>query len=237
MRNSKRLLAFVITLSMIVGLFASVSVNAANEIVGEIKTYGNFETAGVDVKIVKDADVPAKDVSATVMYKKADEDDSAYIDGHDFVRYDGNHLATSLFNLDNDTTYDIKITVTDNTTGDSEIKYTSVKTKTEFAIPTPKRVFNISSVSQFEKALKIIKAGDELRLAGNKTYNLLEIRNVKGTEKNPIVISSQSSVRPLIKNGIMVSGCDHVILNNLEVTSQFGNCVTIKASEYCTINN
>ena len=102
---------------------------------GNIETYGNFETAGIDLKF----NHLITDETASVFYKKANE--GVYLEGHPFTKYDGNHMATSLFDLKPDTTYDVKIVV-DSEQGKSE-HYTTVKTKPDYTLPKAKRTVNV----------------------------------------------------------------------------------------------
>jgi hypothetical protein len=75
---------------------------AATSSISEIKTYGSFETAGVIIK-VEGMDFIE---SATIEYRKAGT--IAFRRGHDFIRYDGNHMATSLFGLAKGSPYDLR---------------------------------------------------------------------------------------------------------------------------------
>src|SRR5690242_12998752 len=96
--SSKRIMALLITVFMVVGMFAGLTSTVSADNVASINTagcsvYANFETAGVIIKV----DNMSYNESATIEYKKST--DSTYQPGHPLVRYDGNHMATSLFNL------------------------------------------------------------------------------------------------------------------------------------------
>ena len=100
------------------------SLAAAPSKIAEVKTYGNFETAGIIIKVEK----MDFDESAKIEYRKSGE--TTYRRGHDFVRYDGNHMATSLFGLDLGSSYEIKITLVDpDGTSGTNPAVSSVKTK------------------------------------------------------------------------------------------------------------
>jgi hypothetical protein len=70
-----------------------------------VQAYGNFETAGVDIKFK--TLITAE--TGKMFYKKTT--DSIYQEGQPFTKYDGNHMATSLFDLSANTTYDVKVEV------------------------------------------------------------------------------------------------------------------------------
>jgi len=201
---------------------------AAPSWISEIKTYGNFETAGVIIK-VEDMDF---DESATVEYRKAGE--AAFRPGHDFVRYDGNHMAASIFGLGPGSSYEIKVTLFDSDgTGGINPCLSSFTTKPEYSLPAPLRVVKVSSQKQLEAALQNAVPGDEIRLAA-VTYaaGVHIFGNVSGTASNPIVLTSQGAAKPVLKGtgegGIQVEGASCLVFNNLEVHNEKGDGIILR---------
>ncbi|MBN2206177.1 MAG: right-handed parallel beta-helix repeat-containing protein [Candidatus Aminicenantes bacterium] len=201
---------------------------AAASKIAEVKTYANFETAGVIVK-VSGMDF---DESATIEYRKAGA--FAYRRGHDFIRYDGNHMATSLFGLDLNTAYEIRITLTDpdGTSGRNPVS-ASFKTKKEYVLPKPLRVVKVSNQNQLDRAIRNAKPGDEIRLAAGTYAKGIHIYGSKsGTAENPITIASQTMAKPLIKGtsdgGVELEGVSHLVLNNLEIHNERGDGIGMR---------
>jgi hypothetical protein len=188
-----------------------------------VKTYGNFETAGIIIKV----DNMNFNETATIEYRKAGE--ANYRQGHPFVRYDGNHMATSLFGLDLNSTYEIKITLTDpDGAFGANPTFTTVKTKKEYALPKPIRVVNVSTQSQLNAAINAAKPGDEIRLAaGTYASGIYLVGAKSGTATNPITITSQGTAKPVIKGtadgAIQIEQTSYYVFNNLEVHNELGD--------------
>jgi len=204
------------------------SLAAASSKIAEVKTYGNFETAGIIIKVSgMDFDETAK-----IEYRKSGE--TTYRRGHDFVRYDGNHMATSLFGLDLASTYELKITLTDpdGVSGTNPVT-SSVKTKKEYALPKPLRVVKVSTQAQLDSALGKAKPGDEIRLAAGTYAKGIHIYGTKsGTAANPITVTSQGTAKPVIKGtsdgGIELEGLSYYVFNNLEVHNESGDGIGMR---------
>jgi hypothetical protein len=201
---------------------------AAPSLISEVSTYGNFETAGVLIK-VEGMDF---NESATLEYRKAG--DVIWRRGHDFIRYDGNHMASSLFGLDPGTSYEIKVTLTDpdGTTGTNPMT-ASLATKAEYALPTPVRIVKVSGQSQLNAAIKNAQPGDEIRLtAGAYAAGVHIFGTVSGTASNPIVFTSAGATKPLIKGtaegGIQAEGAGFLVFNNLEVHNEKGDGIVLR---------
>lgn len=201
---------------------------AAPSRISEVKAYGNFETAGVMIKVA-DMDF---DESATIEYRKAG--DTVWRPGHDFLRYDGNHMAASLFGLAPATSYEIKVTLSDpdGTTGTNP-SFSSLATKPEYSLPAPLRVINVSSQKLLNAALLAAVPGDEIRLAG-ATYGsgVHILGSVSGTASHPIVLTSQGAAKPILKGtsggGIQAEGVSYLVFNNLEVHNEKGDGITLR---------
>ncbi|MBI5324075.1 MAG: right-handed parallel beta-helix repeat-containing protein [Ignavibacteriae bacterium] len=204
--------------------------------ISEVKTYGNFETAGIIIKV---DDMNFNEI-ATIEYKKTGSFDYKF--GHDFTRYDGNHLATSLFKLDFNTVYDLRITLIDpdGVTGTNPY-LTSVSTKAEFSIPTALRIVNVKDQNELDAAISDLKPGDEVRLSGGIYASGIHVFNISGTKENPIVFTSHGSTNTTIMgnsdNAIGIERGSNYIFNNLEVHNEQGTGVFFRACHNMTITN
>jgi len=157
--------------------------------IAAVSTYGNFETAGIIIR-VEGMDF---NESAALRYRKTGE--TSWRQGHDFVRYDGNHMAASLFGLAPSAAYDIEITLADpdGTTG-ANPALAAVATKPEYALPVPLRVVKVSSQSQLDAAVENALPGDEIRLAaGTYPTGIRILGNGSGTSDHPIAVTSPAA--------------------------------------------
>ena len=72
-----------------------------------------------------------------------------------------------------------------------------------------------------------IKSGDTILLASGLTYNgSLQLKNLKGTENNPVVVSSygNNNEKPVINSknftgGVLIENCSYVEVKNLTITA------------------
>jgi len=202
--------------------------------ISEVKTYGNFETAGVDIKV----DSMDFDEAATVEYKKQSE--PSYLRGHDFVRYDGNHMATSLFGLDLATAYDIRITLydPDSVTGTNPV-YTTLTTKPEYVLPPPVRTIQVANQTELDQAAGQAQPGDRIVLAPGTYANGIHISNRSGIEAQPIVFTSRDSTRPVLNGdasaGIELYRANYFAFDNLEVHNENGDGVRIRGCHHIVV--
>jgi hypothetical protein len=201
---------------------------AAPSWISEVKTYGNFETAGVIIKVVG----MDFDESASLKYKKAGA--TVWQQGHVFVRYDGNHMATSLFGLDPGSTYNIKITLVDpDGTSGVNPTFSSLATKKEYSLPAAKRTVNVFTQVQLNAALQTAVPGDQIRLAaGTYSGGVHILGTVSGTAANPIVLTSQGTTKPVLngtsEGAIQAEGVSYFVFNNLEVHNEKGDGIVLR---------
>ena len=220
LKCGKKMVSFCTIIAIICSLFVGLSVNvlAADNIMIVHSTYGNFETAGIIVETVG-AGESAAGVYAELWYRE--KGTVPYIQGHNFVKYDGNHLATSLFDLKNNTTYEYEVRRKVNAAGGVLGTLTGeIRTKPEFSLPRPTKIWNVNGYEEFLGAYsKNVKPGEEIRIAATANISVanIVISNLKGTVDKPITISSADTVKPLIKARLALVNCENVIINNLEV--------------------
>ncbi len=220
--------------SFIFAFISSILVHASS--ISEFKTYGNFETVGVIIKV----DSMNFNESAVLEYKSAG--DATFKRGHDFVRFDGNHMASSIFKLSLNTSYDIRVTLydPDGVTGANPYE-TNVRTKAEFSIPAPLRVVNVSGQTELDDAISNLQPGDEIRLTDGTYPDGIHIYLVSGTSGNPIVFTSQGANKPIILGnsdaGICIEGGSYFIINNLEVHNELGSGIYFRGCHNMVISN
>ena len=151
-QNISKKLALLVVLMMVLSMLPSGFVLAAEEVqafqpqevsgtmaINRVQVYGNVITAGLNINITgmpmtieEGATLPFTPY-ARVFYRVAGT--RLYQEGHWFHRYDGNNMATSLFDLQPDTTYDIVIRLYDTKGGTLQDTHTTtVTTKPEYVM-------------------------------------------------------------------------------------------------------
>lgn len=219
--------------AIVLALLLSAGAGRASSI-SQTQAYGNFETAGVIIRV----DGMDFDETATVEYKRSSDPD--YVWGHGLVRYDGNHMATSLFGLAPNTSYDLRITLhdPDGVTGTNPVTAT-ISTRPEYALPTPLRVVNVANQTELNAAVTGAQPGDEIRLAAGTYPDGIHVYNRSGTSDHPIVFTSQGTAKPLINGnsdgGIELEGSGHLVLDDLEVHNEAGDGIYIRGSHHVVV--
>lgn len=211
----------------------------STDLVGQAKidsyhTYGAYETAGVRFKMVDHN----HDETAKIFYKKTDE--STYKEGHHFVRFDGNHMVTSLFELEPATTYNIKIELFDPTSNHTDQATTTVTTQSEFSIPTAIQTTNVSNSSELSAAINSAKPGDHILLAAGDYTSPVNISSLNGTFAAPIVLKAADiDNKPKILNTISITESSYIYLDHLDVSTPadvtYG--INITGSHHTAITN
>ena len=140
--------------------------------ISSIEAYGAYETIGVKIQMSgNDFDETAK-----VYYKKTSS--GSFQEGHELVRFDGNHMATSLFNLELGTSYDIKVDLLDPDSSTTSTSTTTVSTQAEFSIPVALRTVNVTNSAELNTAISGVLPGDHIVLAAGiifTSYYFLKI--------------------------------------------------------------
>ncbi len=215
--------------------FPAIVIVQAQTYISNITAYGAFETAGINIELSGND----KTETGKAFYKATG--DLKYIEGHHFVRYDGNHMASSLFNLIPATTYDVKA-VLYNSNGEAlDSATTQILTLEEFNIPAPVRIVNVSNTTEFETAIKNMQPGDHILLApGTYSYQIY-LSGKNGTADQPIVImgANPDSI-PLLNQKIAVYKSSYIYFDHLEISTgskaaQWG--LSIRASKHIAVTN
>ena len=187
----------------------------------------SFKTAGIIAKLPASS---ASNVSAKIYYKKSA--DAGFQEGYALTKYDLNNMATSLFSLDSNTSYDLRVDYNDGS-GSVTSKMASFRTKADpgTTYPAALRTINVSTLSQLQSAVNSAIPGDHIVISAGVYLGRVTVSNKIGTAANPIVIRGANyfdpfnpgtSSRAILDgnlNGIGVSirGSAHIILDNVEI--------------------
>lgn len=142
----------------------------------------------------------------------------------------GEQFAGSLFDLDPDTSYDIRLEVQD-PDGGNVTKVLTLRTRpVPKNTPTNPRLINVSTLGEFNTALASAQPGDVITLA-NGTYNGPISINRNGTEDNPLFIRGESRDGVLIDasgahSGLIVGGAFVTVENMTIQGSAWGAIIT-----------
>jgi hypothetical protein len=129
-------------------------------------------------------------------------------------------FAGSIFDLQPDTSYDVRLEVQD-PDGGSTTKLISIRTRpAPLSDPITPHVVNVTNNSQLQSALSAANPGDVITLA-NGTYNGAITVSRSGTAANPIFVRGQSQGGVILDGtgstyGITISG-SNVTVENLTV--------------------
>lgn len=216
----------------------------------EIIITPSFKTAGVIVSLP--ADAPSS-VSAKLFYRK--EGEESYREGVFFTRYDLNNMATSIFDLDQNTSYELRIDYRANGVLTSKSAKFKTRLDAELKYPAALRTINVSSFSALQSALNSAQPGDHIVLAAGVHTGLLSVSNKRGTAANPIVIRgavkfdqfSPAGARAILDGAlggtaIALYNSAYIVIDNLEIrnggtTAGFGSGVTLSSSYQITVQN
>jgi hypothetical protein len=212
---------------MLLGI-SPVSILAAT--IQSVYTHGAFETAGVIVTLAAD------NGNESVALEVKGPQDAGFRPVHPFVRYDLHNFAASLFNLQPNTLYDLRLTLTDPDDAAPRTQLAQVRTRSESSIPAPKRVRYVAPDGQdvasagrsADKAYATItfavtqaQAGDEIRvLPGYYGPVRITKRAVPGA---PIVIrAADANQKPVIDGAgagtaVNISASSDIVFDGFEI--------------------
>lgn len=213
-----------------IGFLMLTSINSAwSYFVEDVAITPKYETAGIIVR--SDAEVLTIEVS---------QQDREFQPAHSFVRYDRNHLATSLFGLTPDTRYRIRI-------GGKVIR--EFHTKKEFVLPRAQREVRVSTMQSLQAAVDSAQPGTTILVSPGTYRGQLTIAR-SGTIQAPIVIRGdieedilptwERKGFPVIdatghETGILIEGASHVILDTLQVRNAQKHGVYLLRASDCIV--
>ncbi|KPK10603.1 MAG: hypothetical protein AMJ68_08565 [Acidithiobacillales bacterium SG8_45] len=188
---------------------------AATPAVQDIVITPKYETAGIIVK--SNAEKISLELKEGGRFQAA----------HPFVRYDQNHLASSLFGLVPDTEYKIRLGGTVERT---------FRTKPEFVLPPATRVVNVTDLRTLQDAVNVAEPGTTILVAPGTYQGTLTIRR-SGTPGHPIVIRGDL---PAIdarghETGILIENAHHIVLDSLQVRNAEKHGVYLLRASHCVV--
>lgn len=212
-----------------------------------IYVHGAFETAGVIAHLSADAD---GDETASLEYRGPGDAD--FRQAHDFVMYDAQNLASSLFGLSPGTTYELRVTLADpDGVSGGNPQVIDVTTLAPFALPVPQATVIVASsggnFTSIQAALDAAQPGDEIRVRPG-VYGAIGISNLNPPAGMPIVVrADESTDRPIIDgNGgagtaVNITGSSNLIFDGLVIrnagSDASGIGVNIQASSAIVVRN
>ncbi len=175
-----------------------------------MELYGTFHAMGITVNLA-DTDDPDGDATATVEYRSGSESFHA---GFPLTRVNDTRFVGSLFWLEPDTVYDVRITISDPDGGalDGVILTGSAATRTEISIPTANTEFYVSPTGSgtacsqsnpcaLSEGINRAQAGDAVVLRGG-VYHQGEFSLPRsGTANAPIVIRGYTGESAVLDGG------------------------------------
>jgi hypothetical protein len=154
-----------------------------------LKSYANFETAGLLVTVAGDA---SRQASAAIEIRKSTEPD--YRLQHPAVRVDATHFVGSVFGLAEGTSYDVRVTLSEPNGARPIVKTASFVTRTAMSSVTRGRTFKVGPGRRFSTIQAAVdaatKPGDTV-LVYPGTYREKVTVAHSGTRARPIVIRAQ----------------------------------------------
>jgi len=201
----------------------------------DLDEYGNFHTAGVVVTISGD-----DNRNATAALEIRPPGSGSYQPVHPAVRADATHFASSLFDLEPDTTYDLRLTLSDpdGVSGVSVVDFTTETRTDTFPEPTL-RTLHVSPTGDDsnpgtdpQDPLKTIQRAADLSQPGD----LILIR--PGVYRESVTVPSPGAAsQPIVFRGsapgAVLDGADEAIFNGVTWASE-GSGIYSRVPEFDT---
>jgi len=188
-----------------------------------------FETAGIIIE-----------AKATTSVSLEIRTPKGFQQAHPFVRFDRNHLASSLFGLQPDTEYTIRI-------GGTDVR--QFRTQKEFELPPDQHVVRVDTFERLQRAVDAAEPGTTIVVAPGTYHGGLIVRR-SGAEGRPIVIRGDIKPRsvpvwerkdlPVLdaksrETGILLDGVHHVVLDGLQVRNASKHGVYLLRASHCVV--
>jgi hypothetical protein len=133
----------------------------------------------------------------------------------------GEQLAGSIFGLAPDTTYEVRIDITDPEGGSRSQTVTARTQRVPRDDPQTPKIISVSNVPELQTAIKNATAGNVITLAKGTYVGRFDVVNRDGTQENPIVIRGQGNATIIDGTGqdfaIYVDSSDYVEVENLRI--------------------
>lgn len=205
-----------------------------------ITTTPTYENCGVSVRIPTGYEVDELHLE----YRKAG--DAEYKLAHPFTVYDTDNAATSLFFLDPNTEYEIKVTAVSGSIG--YIAEETFRTRAPFVVPIATRTVSVSNDTELTAALAAASGGQHIVLEPG-VYQPISLNARQFTAEAPLVIRGEyNKARPHFRgsgegsgSSIYLNNSSHIIFDHIETSeggdSSSGKGVYIRASSNITVQN
>lgn len=140
-------------------------------------TYGAFETGGVQIEV----DGLTSLTQAKLYIRKVGGE---WREAHPFIRYDGNHMAGSLFGLELDTEYEVRAEL------EGRSRTATLRTRPEWSLPAAQRIVEVADDEALQAAIRAARPGDHIVLAPGTYSEPVHIQNRSGEADARIVLRS-----------------------------------------------
>lgn len=206
---------------------------AAEPVFQELTSYGAFITGSVIVKV---QDLDSAD-AWRLEYRPAGT--GTWKRGHDPVRYDANHLAASLFDLQPSRTYDVRVLL--EVAGIDPIEAGgSLTTRAEWSLPNAVRNIWVTNDAELRGAVQGALPGDHIHLAPGEYHAPIEPVGRPGQPGNGrIVLRSYSLENPaVVYGGVHLYQCPWWTLHGLSLMGGIGThggAISLRGSNHAEV--
>ncbi len=197
------------------------------DVIAGLEAYGNFISGGVtlELKTLNNKETAKLFVGAG--------GSGSYKEATPFVRFDASHLASSLFNLNGNTNYDVKVQVFDANGNFLDEETASLKTKPEWSLPNAQRTVVVSNDAELASALSGLQAGDRVLLRPGTYTGFSVSGKVFSGSGRAVIMSYDLLDRALIKGNVNVSRSSYITIYGLNVES--AGPVSIRGGNYIEV--
>jgi S-formylglutathione hydrolase FrmB/chitodextrinase len=197
--------------------------------IGEVRTYGAFVSGGVSFKM-SNAD---GNEEGRLYIRRTGEGDTAWRECHPFVRYDANHMASSLFDLEMGEEYDARIELIDPDALNVQVT-ASFSTRREWTMPTQLLPISVANSSELSEAINAAGAGDHILLGPGTYASNVAVSGRIGQSGFPIVLRAQDpNNRPVLTGGLRVEQSGYIVIHGLELRG--GGGIKLRGSHHVEV--
>ncbi|MDO8647051.1 MAG: putative Ig domain-containing protein [Candidatus Diapherotrites archaeon] len=202
---------------------------ASGQAISKIDAYGNYISGGINVSL------GTLNNNETGRAYIKPHNSGSYIEVNPLVRYDASNLATSIFNLSENTSYDVRIDIFDAGGNMVDQGTAAFLTKPEWSLPAAVRTVIVSNDSELNFAASNLQAGDRVLLKPG-IYSGFSLSNKRFSESSRAAFTSYDSLdRATIHGQIYVSGSSYLTFYGLNVES--ASPIGIRGGNYIDLVN